>query len=630
MAGPGGDAPPRTAGAADAPLAPPTQQQQATAPRPAAAFSVLSNARGSAVEDTFVLQDDLLFDTDHPDCVPVVPLFGVYDGHGGGAAAQHCARRLHHFVAARLQALLRRGPVDGRCPLDTPAVEAALRDAFVATDAELRAGGSLDASSGSTALVALLTPCSIWLAWAGDSRGVLPYGLTPEPEVMVLPRRPDDEFLVLASDGLWDKVSPQEAATLAHNAWSRVSAAATGGAAADDSSPSNSGSGNGSSSGGSNNAGDGGGIDGKCDAAAAAAAAADGREDRAAPAGPAPQSPPSPPLASPPEGAPLCASPAASLRREGSGCVQHPPPPPPGRTCCACKAARIAAAAMTRCARSRRSRDDTTVVVVNLQQSCLCARSWATVGGGSFEEELLEGSGGSREHGLGEGRGSGGFAQGTAAGGEGSGGGGSEGGSAEGGGAQLAAAARPQPPVLTSIDSGSAAAAAAAAAATAAAAAEARDSGEAGSPQWLRRPRAGLSGGACGAGTAGSRGLDDEEARTARLPTADEEGSSFTAHLGSCSNGLTALSPFAIPVRGGSDGLKTRPSPESLLPASRGATPAGTGSGGGSGGVSASGGGGSGGGSGGVGASNSGGALAALTQRLSLGAFGGGSRDTPA
>jgi serine/threonine protein phosphatase PrpC len=151
--------------------------------------------------------DDVLLEPGAPDGGPAVPLFGVYDGHGGGAAARHCARRLHHLVAQRLQTVMANGggepagggggggggggafaaaaeppqlerlggggaaaPAPARansCPLDSAAVEGALRDAFVQTDAELQAGGALDNNSGSTAVVALLTPGSIWLAWAG-------------------------------------------------------------------------------------------------------------------------------------------------------------------------------------------------------------------------------------------------------------------------------------------------------------------------------------------------------------------------------------------------------------------------------------------------------------------------------
>lgn len=45
--------------------------------RPAAAFALLSNERGTAVEDTFVLMDDLLLQPSHPQRAAAVPLFGV-------------------------------------------------------------------------------------------------------------------------------------------------------------------------------------------------------------------------------------------------------------------------------------------------------------------------------------------------------------------------------------------------------------------------------------------------------------------------------------------------------------------------------------------------------------------------
>jgi len=175
---------------------------------PAAAYSVLSNERGTAVEDTFVLFDDLLLvgglgdapddaaassvgagaAPSHPtpaeggggpgaaaDAYAAAPvsLFAVFDGHGGGAASQHCARRLHTHVAQRLRDALQRHPGGGAAELlDSPLVAAALRGAFEATDAELLSSGMmLDNNSGSTAVVALLTPSSIWLAWAGACMG---------------------------------------------------------------------------------------------------------------------------------------------------------------------------------------------------------------------------------------------------------------------------------------------------------------------------------------------------------------------------------------------------------------------------------------------------------------------------
>ncbi|KXZ53520.1 hypothetical protein GPECTOR_7g970 [Gonium pectorale] len=295
--------------------------------------------------------------------------FGVYDGHGGCQAAEHCARRLHHHLSQSLAAacgclvtdgnqLLQAPEADGSqvdcslnssivqsvakfacmsldgsevatspqeqqhhpaktlphllakasldsdtssnsgaadehplCPLPendamcdndssgsagsdrseivsvSGLMEEALKEAFVKTDAEFANDGCA-AMVGSTALVALVGTRKVWLANCGDSRAVLcrkgkaiqltddhkperedeaervekaggqvlfwnghrvmgvlamsraigdhglrPY-IIPEPEVSVVCRREDDDFLLLASDGLWDVMANQEATNL--------------------------------------------------------------------------------------------------------------------------------------------------------------------------------------------------------------------------------------------------------------------------------------------------------------------------------------------------------------------------------------------------------------------------------
>ncbi|GFR40546.1 hypothetical protein Agub_g1119 [Astrephomene gubernaculifera] len=293
--------------------------------------------------------------------------FGVYDGHGGCQAAEHCARRLHHHLSRSLatvcgclvadgnqllqapepdssqvdwslssslmqsmtklacmslggpetasppqhekppqrekpRCLMGKGSVDsdsssstpddhvlepspendtsfdndssgssGSDPADAVSVsgllEQALKQAFVNTDAEFGDDGCA-AMVGSTALVALVGTRKVWLANCGDSRAVLcrngraiqltddhkperedeaervekaggqvlfynghrvmgvlamsraigdhglrPY-IIPEPEVSVVCRQDDDDFLLLASDGLWDVMANQEATNL--------------------------------------------------------------------------------------------------------------------------------------------------------------------------------------------------------------------------------------------------------------------------------------------------------------------------------------------------------------------------------------------------------------------------------
>lgn len=281
--------------------------------------------------------------------------FGVYDGHGGDEAAQHCATRLHHHLSEALSQLnikwscgyhrsscaqhnndsgngqtwgassckgnecngmagdsqgldLQKGSCDGTessnnsaeaeldrsetssnnsedsaqttsrcdsgCRSDgittkvTALLEEALRNSFLNTDAEFSSDCSA-AMVGSTAVVALVGRKKIWVANCGDSRAILcrsgkAYQLTddhkperedeaervekaggqvlywnghrvmgvlamsraigdhglrpyviPEPEITVVCRHDDDEFMLLASDGLWDVMSNQEATNLA-------------------------------------------------------------------------------------------------------------------------------------------------------------------------------------------------------------------------------------------------------------------------------------------------------------------------------------------------------------------------------------------------------------------------------
>lgn len=153
------------------------------------------------------------------------------------------------------------------CTSLTSLLEDALKDAFLKTDAEFANDGCA-AMVGSTALVALVGSRKIWLANCGDSRAVLcrnakavpltddhkperedeaervekaggqvlywnghrvmgvlamsraigdhglrPY-IIPEPEVSVLCRTEDDDFMLLASDGLWDVMTNQDAVDL--------------------------------------------------------------------------------------------------------------------------------------------------------------------------------------------------------------------------------------------------------------------------------------------------------------------------------------------------------------------------------------------------------------------------------
>ncbi|CAL1390022.1 unnamed protein product [Linum trigynum] len=198
--------------------------------------------------------------------------FGVYDGHGGSQVANYCRDRVHTALAEEI------GFVgNGYCVTDGCQEQwrKAFTNCFLKVDAEI---GGTEASTdepvapetvGSTAVVAVICSSHIIVANCGDSRAVLCRGkepialsvdhkpnredeyarieaaggkviqwnghrvfgvlamsrsigdrylkpwIIPEPEVMFIPRAKEDECLVLASDGLWDVMSNEEACDLA-------------------------------------------------------------------------------------------------------------------------------------------------------------------------------------------------------------------------------------------------------------------------------------------------------------------------------------------------------------------------------------------------------------------------------
>ncbi|KAL1964307.1 hypothetical protein VTN77DRAFT_7127 [Rasamsonia byssochlamydoides] len=183
--------------------------------------------------------------------------FGVYDGHGGDKVALFAGENVHKIVAK--QEAFARGDI-----------EQALKDGFLATDRAILEDPKYEEEvSGCTASVGVISKDKIWVANAGDSRSVLgvkgrakplsfdhkpqnegekarisaaggfvDFGrvngnlalsraigdfefkksadLSPEqqivtafPDVTVHEITEDDEFLVIACDGIWDCQSSQ-------------------------------------------------------------------------------------------------------------------------------------------------------------------------------------------------------------------------------------------------------------------------------------------------------------------------------------------------------------------------------------------------------------------------------------
>lgn len=180
-----------------------------------------------------------------------VAFFGVYDGHGTEKVAAHLANNFHRVFAKKARRM-------NNIPM-------ALVGSFASTEACLAKEIKKDINlNGSTANVAAVTKDVLYVANAGDSRAVLaragqailmsndhcmeredelkrirdaggeiynfqglrvmgvlnmtraigdfdlkPYVIS-EPELVQVPRQPDDDFLLLASDGLWNAMSTDE------------------------------------------------------------------------------------------------------------------------------------------------------------------------------------------------------------------------------------------------------------------------------------------------------------------------------------------------------------------------------------------------------------------------------------
>ncbi|KAG8528048.1 Protein phosphatase type 2C 3 [Bacidia gigantensis] len=201
------------------------------------------------------IESDKEFQAASPD--DRVSFFGVYDGHGGDKVAQFAGENIHKILAKQEA-------------FKTKDFEQALKDGFLATDRAILSDPKYEEEvSGCTASVGLISKTTIYVANAGDSRTVLgvrgrakplsydhkpqnegekaricaaggfvDFGrvngnlalsraigdfefkksadLSPEqqivtafPDVLSHTITDDDEFLVIACDGIWDCQSSQ-------------------------------------------------------------------------------------------------------------------------------------------------------------------------------------------------------------------------------------------------------------------------------------------------------------------------------------------------------------------------------------------------------------------------------------
>ncbi|KAI4305301.1 hypothetical protein L6164_028674 [Bauhinia variegata] len=186
---------------------------------------------------------------------PKQAFFGIYDGHGGAKAAEFAADNLEKNI---MDEIVRRDEIE---------VEEAVKHGYLTTDSDFL---KEDLHGGSCCVTALIRNGNLVVSNAGDCRAVisragvaealtsdhrpsrvderdrietlggyvdlchgvwriqgslaisrgigdrhLKQWVTAEPETKILPIEANHELLILASDGLWDKVSNQEAVEIA-------------------------------------------------------------------------------------------------------------------------------------------------------------------------------------------------------------------------------------------------------------------------------------------------------------------------------------------------------------------------------------------------------------------------------
>ncbi|KAM0068908.1 putative protein-serine/threonine phosphatase [Helianthus debilis subsp. tardiflorus] len=197
------------------------------------------------IEDRYFADVDL-----QGDCKQA--FFGVFDGHGGSKAAEFAAKNLHGNIMSKV--------ANKSCEDE---IEEAVREGYLETDSEFL---KEDVNGGACCVTALIRKGSLIVSNAGDCRAVMSRGgvaeavtvdhkpsrkdeqeriermggyvdcrngvwriqgslavsrgigdnhlkkwVIAEPETRIIEIRPECEFLILASDGIWDKVNNQEA-----------------------------------------------------------------------------------------------------------------------------------------------------------------------------------------------------------------------------------------------------------------------------------------------------------------------------------------------------------------------------------------------------------------------------------
>lgn len=254
--------------------------QPAGSPWPVASAAACAQGRRPSMEDRHVTAESLWSAAAHvckkPDGLPPCAFYAVFDGHGGVRAAKVAASTLYVALAKQLYPLGANGLEDGDLVTD------AIVGAFERTEAEIAARAHAppraDWEDGSTACSVILLGRALYAANLGDSRAVLsragvalpltvdhkpgdpseleriqraggfvrivagierlmgdlsvsrgfgdveykPDLVSAVPDVRRFEVQDTDEFIIIACDGLWDVLSPEEAVECAHKLFRRA------------------------------------------------------------------------------------------------------------------------------------------------------------------------------------------------------------------------------------------------------------------------------------------------------------------------------------------------------------------------------------------------------------------------
>ncbi|ESO87720.1 hypothetical protein LOTGIDRAFT_194163 [Lottia gigantea] len=200
--------------------------------------------------------------------------FAVFDGHAGAKVSAYCAEQLLDHIIANEDFRGKIDITDGtEIQPSIEDVKKGLKTGFLQLDEKMKEipeMASGEDKSGSTAICAIVSPSHVFFANCGDSRAVLCRGgkcafgstdhkpvnpiekeriqnaggsvmiqrvngslavsralgdfeykqvagkgpceqlVSPEPEIFIEERHPDDQFMVLACDGIWDVMSNDE------------------------------------------------------------------------------------------------------------------------------------------------------------------------------------------------------------------------------------------------------------------------------------------------------------------------------------------------------------------------------------------------------------------------------------